>query len=125
MSPASNCARRPAPTVVDREHGGKELHDDALLNADLAGSVFALGVLAARDMGYLWDMIVGVAAGTGPWPRATVPAGSAIRHGPGRHPPHPKVWAAVVRVMTVPRSLVAYERGALGRARTAPMRTCT
>jgi len=79
--------RRP---VVDREHGGKELHDDALLNADLAGSVFALGVLAARDMGYLWDMIVGVAAGHGPWPRATVPAGSAIRHGPGRHPPHPQ-----------------------------------
>jgi methanol---5-hydroxybenzimidazolylcobamide Co-methyltransferase len=26
----------------------------------------------------------------------------------------PRVWAAVIRVMTVPRSLVAYERGAVG-----------
>ena len=42
--------------------GGKELHDDALLNGDLAGSVFALGILACRDMAQLWDMIVEVAA---------------------------------------------------------------
>jgi methanol--5-hydroxybenzimidazolylcobamide Co-methyltransferase len=32
------------------------------LNGDLAGSVFALGILASRDMAQLWDMIVAVAA---------------------------------------------------------------
>lgn len=42
--------------------GGKELHDDALLNGDLEGSVFALGILACRNMAQLWDMIVAVAA---------------------------------------------------------------
>jgi hypothetical protein len=40
--------------------GGKEVHDDGILNADLPSVAFALGVLGARDMAFLWDMIVGV-----------------------------------------------------------------
>jgi len=94
------------------------------LNADLAGSVFALGVLAARDMGYLWDMIVGVAAGHGPGAGDSACGfGNTAMALPT--PATSQGVAAVVRVMTVPRSLVAYERGAVARARTAPMRTCT
>lgn len=106
--------------------GGKELHDDALLNADLAGSVFALGILAARDMAYLWDMIVGVAGAHGALAAGDSACGfgnTAMALADTRH--IPKVWAALVRVMTVPRSLVAYERARWARARTAPMRTFT
>ena len=109
------CAQAGADLLSIESTGGKELHDDALLNADLAGSVFALGVLAARDMGYLWDMIVGVAAGHGAQAAGDSACGfgnTAMALADTRH--IPKVWAAVVRVMTVPRSLVAYERGALG-----------
>jgi len=109
------CAQAGADLLSIESTGGKELHDDALLNADLAGSVFALGVLAARDMGYLWDMIVGVAAGHGALAAGDSACGfgnTAMALADTRH--IPKVWAAVVRVMTVPRSLVAYERGALG-----------
>ena len=95
--------------------GGKEVHDDALLNADLAGVAFALGVLAPRDMAYLWDMIVKVSNEHG-----AIPAGdSACGFGntamvlAEKHY-IPRVFAAVVRVMTVARALVAHERGARG-----------
>jgi len=109
------CADAGADLLSIESTGGKELHDDALLNADLAGSVFALGILAARDMAYLWDMIVAVAAGHGALAAGDSACGfgnTAMALADTRH--IPKVWAAVVRVMTVPRSLVAYERGALG-----------
>jgi hypothetical protein len=109
------CAQAGADLLSIESTGGKELHDDALLNADLAGSVFALGILAARDMAYLWDMIVAVAAGQGALAAGDSACGfgnTAMALADTRH--IPKVWAALVRVMTVPRSLVAYERGAVG-----------
>ena len=40
--------------------GGKEIHDEAILNGDLATSVFSLGILGARDMEFLWDRIVSI-----------------------------------------------------------------
>jgi methanol---5-hydroxybenzimidazolylcobamide Co-methyltransferase len=45
--------------------GGKELHDDALLNCDVKGAVFALAVLGVRDMRFLWRRIVAVARAQG------------------------------------------------------------
>ncbi len=109
------CAEAGADMLSIESTGGKELHDDALLNADLAGSVFALGVLASADMGPLWDMIGAVATR-----HQAVPAGdsacgfanTAMALADTRH--IPKVWAAVVRVLSVPRSLVAYEHGRRG-----------
>lgn len=95
--------------------GGKEIHDEALLNGDLPAAVFALGVLGANDMVYLWDRIVEIGAHFG-----SLPAGdSACGFGNtamvlAEQHYIPRVWAAVVRVMTVPRSLVAFERGAVG-----------
>ena len=95
--------------------GGKEIHDEALLNGDLPAAVFALGVLGANDMAYLWDRIVSIGAQYG-----SLPAGdSACGFGNtamvlAEQHFIPRVWAAVVRVMTVPRSLVAFERGAVG-----------
>jgi hypothetical protein len=37
--------------------GGKEVHDKALMNGDLPGIVLGLGVLAPRDMAWLWAQI--------------------------------------------------------------------
>ncbi|HMK96225.1 MAG TPA: methyltransferase MtaB domain-containing protein [Acidimicrobiales bacterium] len=109
------CARAGADMLSIESTGGKELNDDALLNGDLHLAVFSLGVLAARDMAFLWDTIVGIARDN-----AVVPAGdsacgfanTAMTLANGGFVPH--VWAAVVRVLSIPRSLVAYERGALG-----------
>lgn len=109
------CAEAGADLLSIESTGGKEVHDDALLNGDLAGSVFALGVLASRDMAQLWDLIVDVAA-----KRQVVAAGdsacgfanTAMALADTRH--IPKVLAALVRVLSIPRSLVAYERGAVG-----------
>jgi Methanol-cobalamin methyltransferase B subunit len=47
------CANAGADMLAIESTGGKEIHDDAILNGDLPASVFALGVLASRDMGYL------------------------------------------------------------------------
>ncbi len=109
------CAQAGADMLAIESTGGKEIHDDALLNGDLPAAVFALGVLACRDMAFLWDMIVDVAR-----QRHVIAAGDTacgfgntammLAHGGFI----PRVWAAVIRVMTVPRSLVAYERGAVG-----------
>jgi methanol--5-hydroxybenzimidazolylcobamide Co-methyltransferase len=95
--------------------GGKEIHDDALLYGDLPAVVLALGVLASRDMAYLWDMIVGVAQRHGAVAAGDTACGfgnTAMMLAEKRY--LPRVWAALVRVLTAPRSLVAFERGAVG-----------
>ncbi|MCS7060659.1 MAG: methyltransferase MtaB domain-containing protein [Anaerolineae bacterium] len=95
--------------------GGKEVHDEALVNADLPATVFALGVLACRDMAWLWDMIVDVSHRYGVIPAGDSSCGfgnTAMVLAEKRY--IPKVWAAAVRVMTVARALVAHERGAIG-----------
>ena len=56
------CAAAGADLLAIESTGGKELHDDALVAADLPAAVLALGVLAPRDMAFLWDQIVSVAA---------------------------------------------------------------
>lgn len=95
--------------------GGKEIHDDAIINADLPAVTFALGILGSRDMAYLWDMIVDTGKRFD-----SIPAGdSACGFGntamvlAEKHY-IPRIWAAVIRVMTVARALVAHERGAVG-----------
>jgi len=83
--------------------------------------VFGLGILGARDMEFLWREIVS-ACGKG----RIVPSGdtacgfanTAMVLAERRH--IPRVLAAVIRVAAVPRSLVAYEIGAVGPARTVP-----
>lgn len=95
--------------------GGKELNDEALVNADLPGVVFALGVLGCRDMEFLWKQMAVDCKKNG-----VIPAGdSACGFGntamvlADKHM-IPKVFAAVVRAATIPRALVAVEQGAVG-----------
>lgn len=94
--------------------GGKELHDAALMYADVEAIVFALGVLAPLDTAWLWDRIVAMCAGR------TIPGGDTacgfantamqLAH----QKMLPEVLAAVVRAMSAVRSLAAFEHGAVG-----------
>lgn len=95
--------------------GGKEVSDHALMEADLHGLIFALGVLAAKDMEFLWKEIVSVCHRTGIVPSGDTACGfanTAMTLAEQRLVP--RVFAAVVRVATVPRSLIAYQVGAVG-----------
>src|SRR5271157_2339676 len=97
--------------------GGKEVHDQALMYGNIPGIIFALGVLAPRDMAWLWDNISSIC---GRGDRRVVPGGDTacgfaktamqLAH----QKMLPEVLAAVVRAMSAARSLVAFEHGAIG-----------
>jgi methanol--5-hydroxybenzimidazolylcobamide Co-methyltransferase len=109
------CARSGADMLSIESTGGKELHDQALVQADLAGIVFALGVLAVEDMRFLWSNIVETANR-----ESTIPAGDTACAFANTamvladKNMIPKVLAALVRVGSVVRSLEAYRMGAVG-----------
>jgi len=114
------CADAGADILSIESTGGKEVSDHALVQGDLEGIAFALGVLAPRDMEMLWGSIVEIAH------RYKVVPGGDTACGFGNTAMQlahqgllPKVLAAVVRLMTVPRSLVAVEMGATG-----PLKDC-
>ena len=88
--------RKPAPTFFSIEStGGKEVHDEALVNGDMPAAAFALGVLACRDMAWLWDMIVDVGNRYGVIPAGDSACGfgnTAMVLAEKRY--IPRVWAA-------------------------------
>jgi methanol--5-hydroxybenzimidazolylcobamide Co-methyltransferase len=95
--------------------GGKELHDEALVNGDLARSLFSLCILGERDMRFLWTRLKQIAD------RHRVKCAGDTACGFGNtamvlaeQKMIPRVFAAVVRAVTAVRSLVAYECGAVG-----------
>ncbi|MEX1119647.1 MAG: methyltransferase MtaB domain-containing protein [Terrimicrobiaceae bacterium] len=95
--------------------GGKELHDDALVNGDIRAVMFSLCVLGVRDMRFLWDNIVSISHRHGVYAAGDTACGFgntamvlADRKMISR------VFASVVRAITAVRSLVAYECGAVG-----------
>jgi methanol--5-hydroxybenzimidazolylcobamide Co-methyltransferase len=95
--------------------GGKELHDEALMNGDLAGSLFALCILGERDMRFLWTHLKEIADRH----RVVCAGDTACGFGNtamvlAEQRMIPRVFAAVVRAVTAVRSLVAYECGAVG-----------
>jgi methanol--5-hydroxybenzimidazolylcobamide Co-methyltransferase len=95
--------------------GAKEVHDEALLYGDLDGVIFALGVLAPRDMDFLWKKIVAVCSSHKVVPGADSACGFAnTAMQLSSQGMLPEVLAAVVRAASAVRSLVAYECGALG-----------
>ncbi|MFN8474379.1 MAG: methyltransferase MtaB domain-containing protein [Anaerolineae bacterium] len=109
------CADAGADLFAIESTGGKEFHDDAILNGDLATSAFSLGILGSRDMAFLWDRIVDISERHGVIPSGDSACGfanTAMVLAEGRF--IPRVWAAIIRVMSVARSLVAYECGAVG-----------
>ncbi len=109
------CAKAGADFLAIESTGGKEIHDEAILNCDLALSAFALGVLAARDMVYLWDHIIEICDQYSVIPSSDSACGFA-NTAMVLAEQHfvPRVWAAIIRVMSIARSLIAIERGAVG-----------
>lgn len=109
------CAQAGADFFSIESTGGKEVHDEAILNGDLPLSVFALGVLGSRDMAFLWEKIVGISEQYGVIPAGDSACGFANTAMVLAEQKYiPKVWAAVIRVLSVARSLVAFEQGAVG-----------
>jgi methanol---5-hydroxybenzimidazolylcobamide Co-methyltransferase len=97
--------------------GAKEVHDQALMYGDVRGIAFALGVLAPKDMAWLWDRISAIcSAGDRPVvPGGDTACGFANTAMQLAHQKMlPEVLAAVVRAMGAARSLVAFEHGAVG-----------
>jgi methanol--5-hydroxybenzimidazolylcobamide Co-methyltransferase len=115
METFESCARAGADFLAIESVGGKEVHDDAIMYGDLKKSLFALSVLGCRDMEKLWTAIVSIAETTN-----TIASGdTACAFGNtalvlADRNYVSKVFAAVVRVMTAVRSLVALECGAKG-----------
>jgi methanol---5-hydroxybenzimidazolylcobamide Co-methyltransferase len=95
--------------------GGKEVSDDAVLQCDMGGILFALGELASRDMGFVWDRVVAIAAAHGKVAGGDAACGFAnTAMQLARKRMIPGVFAAVVRAAGAARSLVALECGATG-----------
>lgn len=95
--------------------GGKELHDDALMECDLAAVIYSLCVLGVRDMEFPWSNLAAIAKRHGVVCAGDTACGfgnTAMVLAEQKMIPH--VFAAVVRAVTVVRSLVAYEQGAIG-----------
>jgi len=95
--------------------GGKEVSDDALMMCDLKGVMFALSVLGVRDMQFLWHKIVTLATKHGKIAAGDSACGFANTAMVLAEKKYiPKVFAALVRVISVVRSIVAMEEGAVG-----------
>lgn len=109
------CAEAGADFLAIESTGGKELCDEAILMGDIAAIVFALGVLGVYDMRRLWGSIVSIAARHDCRASGDSACGFAntamVLADQGYIP---KVFAAAVRLATIPRSLAAYEMGAIG-----------
>jgi methanol--5-hydroxybenzimidazolylcobamide Co-methyltransferase len=108
-------ARDGADILAIESTGGKEVCDEAIVSADIRVAVYALGCLAARDMKWLWTNIVQIANENGAIPGGDSACGFAntamVLAEQGLIP---KVFAAAMRAMSAPRSLVALECGAVG-----------
>lgn len=109
------CARAGADLLSIESTGGKEVHDDALVSCDLERAIFGLAVMGARDMDFLWGNICEITKRTGTIAAGDTACGfgnTAMVLAEKRF--IPRVFAALIRAATIPRSLVAYEKGAVG-----------
>jgi methanol---5-hydroxybenzimidazolylcobamide Co-methyltransferase len=109
------CAGAGADILSIESVGGKEVHDQALLYGDVRGALFALGVLAPRDMEWLWTKIVTVCESH------KIVAGGDSACGFANTAMQlasqgmlPEVLATVIRSASAVRSLVAFQCGAVG-----------
>jgi methanol---5-hydroxybenzimidazolylcobamide Co-methyltransferase len=107
-----------ADIVSIESMGGKEIFDHSIIRNDITGLLFAQAVLGGRDMAWLWPRIVDIAGKHGciaggdtdcsQANTAMFMAGGFI----SKDVPH--TLAALCRAISVSRSLVAYECGAVG-----------
>jgi methanol--5-hydroxybenzimidazolylcobamide Co-methyltransferase len=111
-------ARAGADVLSIESIGGKEAFDYSIVRGDLKGIALALGVLAPADVAKLWREISAIAARHGALAGGDSACGfanTAMKLAGGfksRMLPH--VLAAAVRAMSAPRTLKAFEEGAVG-----------
>ena len=112
------CAKAGADLLSVESMGGKEVFDYAVLRNDIGGMLYAIGCLGSIDMEMIWTDIAAIAKKTG-----TVAAGdtdcaqanTAMFIAGGlldKNLAH--TLAILARAISAPRSLVAYESGAVG-----------
>lgn len=95
--------------------GGKEIHDDALTMGDIQTVMFAQSVLGTRDMNFLWEKIVTSARNVGCIAGGDTACGFANTAMVLADRNYiPKIFAAIVRIISIVRTLPAYEQGAVG-----------
>ncbi|MDR2353820.1 MAG: methanol--corrinoid methyltransferase [Deltaproteobacteria bacterium] len=95
--------------------GGKETHDESLIKCQIDEVIFALSILAARDMKFLWDKIVEICNKNGSIPAGDSSCGFAnTAMVLAEQKLIPNSFSAVVRVLATVRAIVAIESGALG-----------
>jgi methanol--5-hydroxybenzimidazolylcobamide Co-methyltransferase len=95
--------------------GGKEVCDDALTMCDTRAMVFALAVLGVRDMKFIWRKIVEIGKAQGKIIGGDTACGFANTAMVLAEKHYiPRIFAAMVRIVSVVRSLVAVEEGAVG-----------
>ncbi|MBX7247135.1 MAG: hypothetical protein K1X53_16685, partial [Candidatus Sumerlaeaceae bacterium] len=111
------CTDAGADLLAIESTGGKCLTDIALMECDVAGMIKGLAVVGATDCLALWRHIVGIAATA---PRRCIASGDTacafantamVLADRGYIP---RVFSALVRAMSVVRSLPAIEAGAVG-----------
>jgi methanol---5-hydroxybenzimidazolylcobamide Co-methyltransferase len=109
------CAAAGAELLSIESVGGKEVHDDALVNGDIQSVLFALCVLGVRDMRFLWTQLQGIAERQGVVCAGDTACGFAnTAMVLAEQRMIPRVFAAVVRAISAVRTLVGYECGAVG-----------
>jgi methanol--5-hydroxybenzimidazolylcobamide Co-methyltransferase len=107
------CIEAGAHIVSVESIGGKEANDPGLMYGDITRIVLGLGILAPRDVRWLWENIVSMCEHTVPGgDTACGFANTAMQL--AHQKMLPEVLAAVVRAMSAVRSLAAYEAGARG-----------
>lgn len=98
--------------------GGKEVFDYSIVRGDLRGVALALGVLAPEDVAKLWREIAAIATrhrALAGGDSACGFANTAMQLAGGfKNRMLPHVLAALVRAMSVSRTLRAFEEGATG-----------
>lgn len=109
------CADRGAELLSIESAGGKEVHDTAVVTADIRQAIFALCVMGVRDMKFIWTRIVEIAAANDAIAAGDTACGFAnTAMVLADRKMIPRVFAAVDRAVSAVRSLVAYQCGAVG-----------
>lgn len=109
------CAAAGAELLSIESVGGKEIHDEALMQGDMRASIFALCVAGVRDMRFLWTQLDQIARQHGVHCAGDTACGFGnTAMVLAEQKMIPRVFAAVVRAVSAVRTLVGYECGAVG-----------
>jgi len=116
MDSVEEAASGGADLLSIESRGGQEVFSHALIRNDLPGVLFAVGILAPRDVRFLWKAIIERSSGAIPaGDTACAIANSAMVLAGGlaeRKISH--ALSAVIRAMCAARTLACYEEGAQG-----------